>query len=67
MEFNTLAFEAAHGKLPRGTGHWAFCPAQHYRRDNYLEFTKFFPGTYAEAKKAAKAAFKGEDELVVCS
>jgi hypothetical protein len=29
-EFNTTEYEFSHGKKPRGTGNWAFIPADSY-------------------------------------
>lgn len=70
VEFSTHEYEQAHGKLPRGRGSWAFCPRQNYNAQNYLDYTKWFRGTYSEAKKQAAAHFSkqvGTSVVVVCS
>jgi hypothetical protein len=68
MEFTTRQYEAAHGRQPRGTGHWAFCPEGQYHRDDYLQFVFWAQGTFTDAKRAARAHFKGQhDIIVVCS
>lgn len=70
VEFNTRKFEAAHGKQPRGTGSWAFCPRQFYDREDYLDHCTWYTGTYANAKKSARAFYSTQpdvSEVVVCS
>ena len=62
--------ERAHGKAPRGFGHWAFCDARYYDASSpdYLEYCKWFTGSYADAKRSALAWFRGKaDVVVVCS
>jgi hypothetical protein len=69
IEFDTSKFERAHGKAPRGTGSWAFCPAGLYDRANYLDHVFWHSGSYGQAKRAAAAHFAARDVsvVVVCS
>jgi hypothetical protein len=70
VEFNTRKFEAAHGKQPRGYGQWGFCPREHYDANDYLDHVQWFTGTYASAKKSARAFYSVQPnvfEVVVCS
>ena len=70
IDFETIEYERAHGKLPRGRGSWAFCPRQNYNAPNYLDHVMWFNGTYTEAKKRARAYFAtkpGNPVIVVCS
>lgn len=71
VEVTTRDYYAAHGKQPRGTGSWAFCPASKYNLTNYLDFTWWFHGCpYATAKRQAQARAKAEGfagVLVTCS
>ena len=70
VQFDTTAFEFAHGKMPRGQGSWAFCPADKYRRDDYLQFVFWSaPASFAAAKAEARRHFAalGVAEVVVCS
>lgn len=70
IDFSTREYEMAHGKAPKGRGSWAFCPRQNYNDSNYLDHTVWFSGTYAEARKQAKAHFgakPGNPTIVVCS
>lgn len=53
MEFNTTRYEADYGRKPRGFGHWAFALAN----DPEPNAIFWHAGTYAEAKKAARAHF----------
>jgi hypothetical protein len=55
--FDTMPYEKSHGKQPRGQGGWAFIDAQYERRDDYLDFVKFFYGSYAVAKRQAREHF----------
>ena len=57
-------YYASHGKAPRGQGSWAFCPAWAEDRGDYHDFTRFFSGNYAEARKQAQQAFYGEKLIV---
>lgn len=56
------------GRRPSGRGSWAFCKV-HPNRSDYLDFLIWESGTYAEARKAAKAkaAAQGVAVLYVCS
>ena len=70
IDFSVTEYVQAHGKNPRGRGSWAFCPYQSYRATNYLDFTVWFRGTYAEAKAQARAYFAANGDstyIVVCS
>lgn len=76
VEFSTDEYERTHGKTPRGRGGWAFCPKSKYNRSDYLDFIFWAPsGTFAEAKKAAKAHYQAnpglladeDDYIVVCT
>jgi len=67
-EVSTHAYERNYGKKPRGYGSWAFCPAEHYNDGDYLDHTKFFQGTFAEARKAAREHYRGQtDCLETCT
>lgn len=61
VEFVTSYFELVHGRAPRGRGWWAFSTT----RDGEVDFAA--TGTYAEAKKAARAwaSERGVDMLWV--
>ena len=61
MMFDTIEYEISTGKKPKGRGMWAFST----RRHPEPEEIKFFYGTLTEAKKQAKAAFKGEIRIYV--
>ena len=50
---STHHYEIAHRRAPRGKGTWAFCPESKYKLLNYIDFTIFLNGTYAEAKAKA--------------
>lgn len=69
VRFETVYFEAAHGRAPRGDGQWAFCPADKYRSGGYLAFVVWQSGTYAQAKAKARVHFAaaGVEDVVVCS
>ena len=56
ITFDTAAYEASHGKAPRGRGSWAFGTRRNADACNEDECW-FSPGgmTLAEAKKWAKA------------
>lgn len=51
VSFSTSQYQFSHGKMPRGTGMWAF---------EFAGVTVFAPGTmsFAEAKKWATAEAK---------
>jgi hypothetical protein len=63
---STSAYEFAHGKRPRGTGHWAF-----YFRNGTSEVGEMFwaSGSYSAAKAAAvrEAVARGASTVVVAS
>ena len=52
VEFDTSEFEFSHGRKPRGRGAWAFWFQPN--TDNVMD-AWWANGTYAEARKAAKA------------
>lgn len=62
-------YVTSHGRSPRGFGSWGFCPANKWDSNDYLNHVVFFKGTYAEARKEAKAHFAllGISFVVVCS
>ena len=65
---NTSSYVRSHGKLPRGTGLWAFCPVGEeptYAPDDGKSNLYTVHGTYSEAKKRAQARFAGRVEIVV--
>ena len=69
VEINTYKFEAEHGKMPRGIGQWGFCPRERYNANDYLDYVMWYTGSYAHAKKSARAYFStksGVSEVVVC-
>lgn len=47
-------YERSHGKLPRGTGSWAFKFYPLDNEDDAYGNVKFFNGSYTDAKKQAK-------------
>ena len=63
-EVSADPYERSHGKTPKGRGSWAFCPTWAEPRGDYMKFTRFFNGTYAEARKEAQRSFYGEKEIV---
>lgn len=67
--FSTREYESNHGARPRGRGLWGFIVADKWNANNYLDYVKWFPGTYGEAKRAAAKAFAadGISDVVVCS
>lgn len=50
VDFETIRYERAYGKKPRGIGHWAF--SVEYKGIGQKIF--WANGTYAEAKKMVK-------------
>lgn len=65
---NTNKFLAAHGKLPRGEGNWAFCPAEHYDANDYIDHCIWFQGRYSDAvRHAFKQLSNKTAEIIVCS
>jgi len=65
MQINTHAYEVAHGKKPRGYGHWAFF----FRGFDQVKDTFWFQGKYGDAVKAARieACKRNVSEIVVGS
>lgn len=47
-------YERSHGKLPRGTGSWAFKFYPTKNKDDEYGDIEFFNGSYSDAKKQAK-------------
>lgn len=54
LEISTRQFEFAHGKKPRGFGHWAFF----FNGVTAIDLAFWAQGTYAEAAKQARAHAK---------
>lgn len=71
VSISTTAYVTAHGKAPRGRGSWAFCPADKWNRQDYLDHVEWINGskTYAEAAQIARERFaeKGIGSIVACS
>lgn len=70
LTISTIEYEFAHGRKPRGVGHWAFSPY----RSTEMRFANpkniyWFAGPYSTAKKAAVDYFKdwGHITIYVCS
>lgn len=66
-EITTRAYERSHMKAPRGRGGWLFAPATNWTafdRDIKWSQMKNFNGTYAEARKAAREHFHGNEPYV---
>lgn len=65
VEFSTTAYQFAHGKMPRGTGHWGFF----FNNSQDVDYCWFFNGTFADAKRAAmaRAMTKGYFKVSVAS
>lgn len=57
----TSAYEASHGRKPRGIGYWAFAK----KRSAAGEDIFWVQNTYAEAKRAARAHFDGAEIVFV--
>lgn len=59
IEFITTDYVAAHGKLPRGMGTWAFADVRDLRRGGDIrpEWIYTWTGTLAEAKHHARIHF----------
>jgi hypothetical protein len=53
--FNTRPYEMSHGATPRGRGSWAFCRTEDVRNPFNGKIVWAPVGTFAEAKKYAKA------------
>jgi len=58
VEFRTEAFQAAHGRAPRGTGAWAFSTNRNPRGDGSDIF--WAQGTFTKAKGAARKHFAAQ-------
>ena len=58
----TMEFERAHGKKPRGFGHWAFWMG---RDTSDINEAHWFTGLYSEAAKQAKAKARELGHTVV--
>jgi len=63
MTFDTSTYERSHGHTPRGRGGWMFQDADAFdadQRSNTYTWDTIhtFPGTYTEAKRAARASGK---------
>jgi hypothetical protein len=56
VRFDSHLFERSHGKQPRGEGMWCFAPEGDDRAGR-TDRRFWFNGTFAEAKKAAKAHY----------
>jgi hypothetical protein len=71
VAFNTQPYERDHGARPRGQGHWGFVDARYSWsvNVNYLDYVKWFDGSYGDAKRQAARAFaaEGVTDVVVCS
>ena len=59
MKTNTLKYESAHGKKPRGSGLWAFEILATDNRGAYLTETIERHGSLTEAKRLAVKRLKG--------
>jgi len=60
METNTRQYEAAHGKLPKGTGMWALKLIGTDGNGSYTNVTYYIHGKLNEAKKEAVSRMKSE-------
>jgi hypothetical protein len=58
VRVSTAAFQAAHGKAPRGTGHWAFFFGFNSREVVQEPFFVKGEQTFSEAKREAVAEAK---------
>lgn len=54
-EISTTAYEFAHGRRPRGRGHWAFWLRPHRGASDARSRLEFIPGSllYSEAREQA--------------
>lgn len=51
-EFVTTEYQFSHGKKPRGSGHWAFVPADYvWPKEIPHDAIAWAYGTYTDAKK----------------
>lgn len=71
VDVSTRDYRLTHGREPRGTGSWAFCPASKYNGNDYLAHTLWTPAhlTYAKARKLAREHFAalGIDRITACT
>jgi len=70
VRFSTREYERSHGRRPAGRGSWAFCPADKWNADDYLDHCVWVNNvTLTEAKKVAREKFlaAGVTDVVVCS
>jgi hypothetical protein len=58
----TRQYEFAHGRKPRGTGHWAFHP--NFGVDSCSPEIFWFAGSWGDAKRAAAAHFGAQGKPV---
>jgi len=58
---DTVDFQFAHGRKPRGNGSWAFF----FKRNADVDDAFWFYGTYADAKRAAIAHAKANGKTIV--
>lgn len=57
VEVNSCQYEAYYGKKPSGVGVWMFIDEEHEKLGNYYDYAFSHNGTFAEARKAAKAFY----------
>lgn len=52
--FTTTDYQFAHGKKPRGTGNWAFVPADYVWPDGLMpeDAIAWYYGLYSDAKRS---------------
>lgn len=60
MEFNTHEYEMSHSKQPRGWGQWAFSALRNPDSNQLV----WFNGSYGEAKKFARAHYRGKTTVI---
>ena len=66
--FDTTQYVWAHGKAPRGTGHWAFVPADYvWPKEMPYGAVEFAYGTYGEAKKDLAVKYPEVTDWLVLS
>lgn len=66
MEFNTTDYELSHGHSPRGRGLWAFSLHRNPEPDQVFWARRTYQqgGTFAQAKREARAFFAATDAVV---
>lgn len=57
VEVNSCQYEAYYGRKPSGVGGWMFIDEEHEKLGNYYDFAFCHNGSFAEARKAAKAFY----------